>query len=475
MTMWLGTVGRLPDRSKLAAGSTHLRIAGDMLGERANAIRTFADSIGPGLWVDRAALETKRLLTDIANELSVGKAVLHQAGDALGSVAALVGAKAGRHAEIEAQLRDLQISPVLPVAEAGKQAEAARLLHERGSIERAVRSAMAHAAQVVDQAASKATRHQRTIGSVLGDIFKTIGGALGWAADQYWRYTKGFAEGTWELGESTVAMVVFVAKMSDVRRVLDPDGYARDRKAFEETTAAFWEALQKDPGGTLAKIGAAAIDADDLQKDPAHWFGKLVPGLLVTIISGGAGAVPKVSNVAAKGAKAADVAAALGKMSKAERLEVATTFLSRHESPLREQIRLTDGTVVPLPSGVNLGFTPESLDHVLHGQVEDGYWKGGHLHPGISNKSPFPDSWGPDKIIAETYDLVSDPTLEWRRLNDVAHPEDLVHKRGSFVTFRVEGWRDGIFLRVDVKPAGPGVWTSYPPESNWKPERLDGY
>ncbi|MFC3891280.1 RNase A-like domain-containing protein [Lentzea rhizosphaerae] len=305
-------LGRLPDHSRLSSGGAQLRAAGDVLGSRADQIRVLASRIGPGLWVDDTASRAKSLLSEISEELTVGRSALHDAATAIDTAARIVSGKQVRHHQIGTRLLELQRSPAGAMPTGEVLVEITRLTQERSAIERSVNAAMSQARDTVERSAARASRHRQKSVNALAEFFGGLGKAAAWLgqtlADYFTGVGKvlgGAAEGVWELGEGALSMVVFAAKMSQARQLLDPVGYQADKKAFEEGFKNFVDALVKDPAGTLRLVGEGVVDYEGLKRDPENWFGKLIPGIALALLTGGAGAAVKGAEVGVKGAKTA--------------------------------------------------------------------------------------------------------------------------------------------------------------------------
>jgi RHS repeat-associated protein len=89
---------------------------------------------------------------------------------------------------------------------------------------------------------------------------------------------------------------------------------------------------------------------------------------------------------------------------------------------------------------VNLA-SPQRTQHILYGDATGG----GHLHPGLPGKTPFPESWSPGRIMHEASDIATDPSLpvEHQGVRDVIH-----------------GTRDGVDIKVVTD--GSDIITAHP-------------
>jgi len=93
--------------------------------------------------------------------------------------------------------------------------------------------------------------------------------------------------------------------------------------------------------------------------------------------------------------------------------------------------------------------------HILDGD----YTGGGHRWPGAPGKTPFPQEWSDDEIMAHISDIVADPRSTW---SEGGPGGALLTKTGRPARFVVRGERQGIQIKVVTAPAGEGVVTAYP-------------
>ncbi|MGF1432570.1 EndoU domain-containing protein, partial [Kitasatospora sp. LaBMicrA B282] len=107
----------------------------------------------------------------------------------------------------------------------------------------------------------------------------------------------------------------------------------------------------------------------------------------------------------------------------------------------------------PLPPPGKIHHSPESEKHILQG---DGGKQGGHLAgTGIPNKTEFPKSWTPKKIMDESLDVAKNGT--------VTHgPKPTKDAHGNMrMSWEKEGTRDGVTIRVIVLDDGE-IRTAFP-------------
>jgi hypothetical protein len=106
-------------------------------------------------------------------------------------------------------------------------------------------------------------------------------------------------------------------------------------------------------------------------------------------------------------------------------------------------VNVTTGSgsqVVVLPPGIDA----KGAGHILIGDNPN---SGGHLWPGQPGKTPFPQSWTPEKILGEIAGVANDP-------NSTRTP-------GRFGNTDVMGVRNGVQILVHVSPSGRVV-SGYP-------------
>jgi len=90
------------------------------------------------------------------------------------------------------------------------------------------------------------------------------------------------------------------------------------------------------------------------------------------------------------------------------------------------------------------------IKHILLGEASDKGYHGGHMYPGLPNKSVFPANWSRSKIIHNVSDVATDPSLPF-----------LVSERN--VNRRIiEGVRDDVKIRVIVDSQKGDLVTGFP-------------
>lgn len=84
-------------------------------------------------------------------------------------------------------------------------------------------------------------------------------------------------------------------------------------------------------------------------------------------------------------------------------------------------------------------------NHILNGDATGG----GHQWPGLSGKTPFPESWSGARIMNEISDVATDPA-SWN---------NAVTQGGRTV---LTGMRDGVEIRVIVDSSSGEIISGYP-------------
>lgn len=102
----------------------------------------------------------------------------------------------------------------------------------------------------------------------------------------------GAGEAIWELGE--MVYNISIGPQVDLMRVavgdLTPEELAMKNQLKLEQAQALLEALEDDPVGFGKNVGKAILDWDNWADDPANALGRLIPDVVATVASGGAGA-----------------------------------------------------------------------------------------------------------------------------------------------------------------------------------------
>jgi hypothetical protein len=111
---------------------------------------------------------------------------------------------------------------------------------------------------------------------------------------------------------------------------------------------------------------------------------------------------------------------------------------------------------------------PSRKSHIINGELlKNGKWGGGHMYPGKPGKTVFPESWSEDKIMHEISDIVTDPSIVWKKKYSRDHAVDYASSmdytpKGLPQRFEATGVRDSIEIKVVVEPAGEGIISGYP-------------
>lgn len=97
--------------------------------------------------------------------------------------------------------------------------------------------------------------------------------------------------------------------------------------------------------------------------------------------------------------------------------------------------------------------------HMLYGDETGGGHKFGLMRI-FNEKSKFPVHWGEKKILDAVSNVATDPSLKW--VQQTGTQGSLYTKKGVPSRFKVEGYIDGVKIRVIVEPAGEGIITAFP-------------
>ncbi|QLB42333.1 hemagglutinin repeat-containing protein [Mannheimia pernigra] len=97
--------------------------------------------------------------------------------------------------------------------------------------------------------------------------------------------------------------------------------------------------------------------------------------------------------------------------------------------------------------------------HMLYGDETGGGHKFGLMRI-FNEKSKFPVHWGEKKILDAVSNVATDPSLKW--IQQTGTQGSLYTKKGVPSRFKVEGYIDGVKIRVIVEPAGEGIITAFP-------------
>jgi RHS repeat-associated protein len=92
---------------------------------------------------------------------------------------------------------------------------------------------------------------------------------------------------------------------------------------------------------------------------------------------------------------------------------------------------------------VNL-VSARRTNHILYGDATGG----GHMWPGLTGKTPFPQNWSGNKIMHHVSDIATDPGLIW--VQQTGRPGSLFTKSGAPARFFVIGEREGQGERMNI-------------------------
>jgi hypothetical protein len=111
-------------------------------------------------------------------------------------------------------------------------------------------------------------------------------------------------------------------------------------------------------------------------------------------------------------------------------------------------------------------LSAEDKQHILYG---DGPGSGGHLWPGQSGKTVFPENWSADKVVHEIGDIATSPTTQWYAQTGTGGVYTKAGDPAKWVAYEI---RDSVRIRVVYEPATGRVVTAFPDNisiPNYKP------
>jgi hypothetical protein len=247
----------------------------DRLGSR---LVEFADSadearqrlgrVGVGGWAGAAAAATEAELMALNRRLIAAATAFEEAGQAVGKYADV-------HAESRARAAD-----ALRLYQSAAPASAAA----HGAFVGAVTPApvadpdgtLARAGAILAEAREALEIAARVLATALEDAAKDAPSEPGFLAGLR-HAIKSFAEGAFdgvvELGPAAVGLVELAARLNPARAIYDPNGYIAAQESF---LGGIGRSLERP-----SKFFGAVIDWDTMHTDPAKWFGKLLPDLVV--------------------------------------------------------------------------------------------------------------------------------------------------------------------------------------------------
>lgn len=111
-------------------------------------------------------------------------------------------------------------------------------------------------------------------------------------------------------------------------------------------------------------------------------------------------------------------------------------------------------------------LSPDSKQHILYG---DKPGSGGHMRPGQSGKTVFPQDWSADKVVHEVGDIAASPGTKWYAQTGAGGIYTVKCDPAKWVAYEV---RDGVRIRVVYQSATGKLITAFPdnaPASLYKP------
>lgn len=117
------------------------------------------------------------------------------------------------------------------------------------------------------------------------------------------------------------------------------------------------------------------------------------------------------------------------------------------------------GTINPNYTNV---LSDDSAKHILHGDKTGG----GHMYPGQTGKTTFPQHWSDSKILHEVSDIATSPNTTWYAQTGNGEKYTKTGKPARWVSYEV---RDGIRIRTVYEPATGKVITAFPDNTSKAP------
>ena len=144
----------------------------------------------------------------------------------------------------------------------------------------------------------------------------------------------GVVEGVWEMVKGVYSIVALLAQPWKWPEAWD-------------TIVAIAKYAWNDPMGFLKMMGSAIVDLDTLRENPAKWFGKLIPNILLAIVTGGAGtAATSLTRLAVFGARFSRIARVADKLNGVAKVASKVDKLGRADHLARRA-----GLLKPLTEG----------------------------------------------------------------------------------------------------------------------------
>ncbi|CAI0983562.1 Possible hemagglutinin (DUF638) [Serratia proteamaculans] len=163
-----------------------------------------------------------------------------------------------------------------------------------------------------------------------------------------------------------------------------------------------------------------------------------------------------------------------GEMTPAKAAEIMASGVPTSEAKLVQYVLAKAVLTVAKSSDLGLSasnqkyvdiLSPEAKQHILYG---DSPTQGGHLYPGNSGKTVFPQNWSADKVVHEIGDIATSPDTQWFAQTGTGGLYTNAGKPARWAAWEV---RDGVRVRVVYEPANGKIITAFP-DSNPTPPAL---
>jgi hypothetical protein len=271
--------------------------------------------------------------------------------------------------------------------------EVEQLIEERRSIEQNVTQAMGYASDVVSAAAARASRYHGTGGqsvwSWLEHDVHDVSDFVTGIWDGGYDMAAGLIKTLWSLG-------VLSFKLSGERLLLDPQGFAHDAEHAAATLTSTVDSLAHNKQQFVASL----LNLDELRKNPIHWFGELVPTIVATLLSMGAGGA---ASAAAKGGEitdaidsTADVASTGVTISARTADHITDGYFNSHDVPVGFH-SAPDG-IAPLGRRIN-SIVSINKNGTYRAEVSFQKYDGTWVPKEVEIQTMFPNSWSKSEVL----------------------------------------------------------------------------
>jgi HNH/ENDO VII superfamily nuclease with conserved GHE residues len=274
-------ISPLPATSSIRAAANSLRDEERILRIQSTNHDSFERTIGPGTWQGQTASVIKPMEGTLAGQCMSAANAIGKAAGALEDLASYLSSIEYRHSQLAAQARNIDAANTQKHGHTLALLEANKPLSDLKALENQIRSRISHAADLVNDAAHHSRDYKTNVNFNRGAAVVSFIEGFGHETKEF---AKGAIEGVVDPIKGTVQLITNPGELVDLGR-----------------------ALQKDPGGTLNKIWDGIIDLDTWKSNPSEAMGKLLPTVVLTIITAGGGGAAKGAEGAGAISKSAKV------------------------------------------------------------------------------------------------------------------------------------------------------------------------